>query len=135
SADGTSRVWDRSGREVAVLEGHQDWVQSASFSPDGERIVTASSDGTSRVWDRSGREVAVLEGHQSRVLSASFSPDGERIVTASADGTSRVWPVESLTQLLARGCNWLRGYLPYAAGTNNADFEPCDIPHRVKEKD
>ncbi len=33
------------------LEGHQDYVNTASFSPDGSRIVTASYDETARVWD------------------------------------------------------------------------------------
>jgi WD40 repeat protein len=32
------------------LEGHTDWVWSASFSPDGQRIVTASWDGSAKVW-------------------------------------------------------------------------------------
>jgi WD40 repeat protein len=31
--------------------GHEDWVHSAAFSPDGARIVTASADRTARIWD------------------------------------------------------------------------------------
>ena len=34
-----------------TLAGHEDWVQSAAFSPDGTRIVTASADRTARIWD------------------------------------------------------------------------------------
>jgi WD40 repeat protein len=33
-----------------VLRGHEDRVTSAAFSPDGSRIVTASS-GDIRIWD------------------------------------------------------------------------------------
>ncbi|KAM3108459.1 AAA-like domain-containing protein [Phormidesmis sp. 146-33] len=73
------------------LGRHQDIVYGASFSPDGQRIVTASADKTARVWDLSGREIVKLQGHQDIVYSASFSPDGQRIVTASADKTARVW--------------------------------------------
>jgi hypothetical protein len=29
---------------------HDDWVFSAQFSPDGQRVVTASEDQTARVW-------------------------------------------------------------------------------------
>ncbi|MBR8833018.1 MAG: AAA-like domain-containing protein [Stigonema ocellatum SAG 48.90 = DSM 106950] len=52
----------------------------------------------------------VLQGHQSYVISARFSPDGQHIVTASYDKTARVWKVETLDQLLKRGCQWLNSY-------------------------
>ena len=35
-------------RLTQVLRGHEDWVWSAAFSPDGARIVTGSSDRTAR---------------------------------------------------------------------------------------
>jgi WD40 repeat protein len=73
---------------------HDDGVLWAEFSPDGERIVTASKDGTARVWsDDDGQILATLRGHQSVVVHAAFSPDSRRIVTASMDHTARVWDV------------------------------------------
>ncbi|WP_043432958.1 hypothetical protein, partial [Cystobacter fuscus] len=33
-----------------VLRGHEGGVRSATFSPDGQRVVTASLDGTARLW-------------------------------------------------------------------------------------
>jgi WD40 repeat protein len=67
-------------------------VSAASFSPDGQRIVTASEDRTARVWDAAtGKELARLQGHEGNVSAAWFSPDGQRIVTASLDKTARVW--------------------------------------------
>ncbi|MGK3979566.1 protein kinase [Sorangium sp. So ce118] len=81
----------RSGVARAVLS-HPDWVINAHYSPDGGRIVTASSDGTARVWNADGTGTpVVLRGHQHEVSSAAFSPDGKRIVTASKDKTARVW--------------------------------------------
>ena len=45
-------LWDAAtGQEVAALRGHTGDVNSASYSPDGGRIITASSDGTARVWN------------------------------------------------------------------------------------
>jgi WD40 repeat protein len=40
----------KTGKTTAVLEGHGSTVWSASFSPDGQRVVTASDDGTARIW-------------------------------------------------------------------------------------
>jgi WD40 repeat protein len=82
------------------LRVHAGIVSSPVFSPDGERIVTASSDGTARLWDAtSGAELHVLRGHEGTVSSPAFSPDGERVVTASEDGTARLWDVASGEEL------------------------------------
>ena len=71
---------------------HGGEVNSASFSPDGKRLVTASHDGTARVWDAgTGKPVGEPMTHRAAVESASFSPDGKRVVTASKDLTARVW--------------------------------------------
>jgi WD40 repeat protein len=86
--------------QLAVLSGHGDYVNSAAYSPDGSRIVTASSDNTVRLWDaRTGMQLAVLSGHVDRVYSAAYSPDGTRIVTASIDKTARVWDAHTGAQL------------------------------------
>jgi WD40 repeat protein len=97
--DHTAKVWDLRKRAVVfTLEGHTDWVTSASFSPDGLRIVTASRDKTAKVWDAvSGALVLSLEGHTESVESVSFSPDGSRIVTAGGrDKTARIWNASSV---------------------------------------
>jgi energy-coupling factor transporter ATP-binding protein EcfA2 len=71
---------------------HDDAVNSAQFSADGQRVVTASSDKTARVWDAAtGKALSEPMKHDDAVLSAQFSPDGQRVVTASADQTARVW--------------------------------------------
>jgi WD40 repeat protein len=75
-------------------------VVSATFSPDGKRIVTASWDNTARLWDAdTGKQIGEpLTGHTNFVLSAAFSPDGKRIVTTSFDQTARLWEISVNTQ-------------------------------------
>ena len=66
--------------------------ESAAFSPDGTRLLTASDDWNAYMWDgRTGKPLVVLKGHTRSVRLAAFSPDGTRIVTASDDKTSRLW--------------------------------------------
>ncbi|WP_043413725.1 WD40 repeat domain-containing protein, partial [Archangium violaceum] len=73
-----------------LLRGHVAEVRSAAFSPDGQRVLTASEDGTARVWNGLGEPV-VLAGHEGAVTCAAFSADGHRVLTASEDGAVRVW--------------------------------------------
>jgi len=85
----------------AVLRAHTGTVEIAAFSPDGQRIVTASADHTARVWDAAnGHLLVTLQGHTFGLVSAVFSPDGQRIVTASFDHTALVWNAQN-GQLLA----------------------------------
>ena len=79
-----------------------DVVNSAAFSPDGKRIVSAFSDYTIRIWDvETGRQIGQpLEGHTSDVNSAEFSPDGKQIVSASNDKTIRIWDYPLLQDLI-----------------------------------
>ena len=79
-----------------TVDGHSGAVISASFSPDGRRIISASHDQTLKVCDaETGECLQTLSGHECAVISASFSPDGRRIVSASNDETVRVWDAET----------------------------------------
>jgi WD40 repeat protein len=91
-------VWDAaSGRETLTLKGHPDFAAwSVAFSPDSQRLASASADTTVKVWDAAtGREVLTLRGHLAQVQSVIFSPDGRRLVTGSGDGTVKVWDTAS----------------------------------------
>src|SRR5439155_2353246 len=89
----TARLWDAaSGKPIGEPMKHEHGVSSAQFSPDGQRVVTASDDSTARLWDAaSGKPIGEPMKHEGHVTSAQFSPDGQRVVTASFDNTARLW--------------------------------------------
>jgi WD40 repeat protein len=87
------KVWDLDQRkELYVLSGHTSWVNSITFTPDGERLASASRDQTVKVWDlKTEREALTLRGHTKEVFAVRFSPDGGLLASASADGSVRLW--------------------------------------------
>ncbi|MBD2385910.1 nSTAND1 domain-containing NTPase [Cylindrospermum sp. FACHB-282] len=109
--DGTIRLWDFSGRQVATpFKTYQSRVRSISFSPDGKLLATASATKKIRLWNLSGQQIAEFTGHQGNIKSADFSPNGKLLATASSDNTAILWRVRGLDQLLDEGCDRLKDY-------------------------
>lgn len=96
--------WEKT---VKVLTGHDRFVSTARFSPDGTRVLTASSDGIATLWHVSGKGWPMsLKGHRGSLTSATFSTDGTRVVTGATDGTAMVWDAKNghrLTILAGHG--------------------------------
>ena len=110
SEDGTTRVWDLKGNLIRELKGHEGSVNSVVFSPNGQLIATGSNDRTIRLWDLKGNVVREFKGHRRSVSTIAFSPDGKYLASGASDGTARLWRVESLDELLTRGCHRLSDY-------------------------
>src|SRR5207247_9922649 len=73
---------------------------TASFDPEGNRVLTANSSGTADVWDieAGGRSVSLIQAVPTSAYDyafrTEFSPDGRWILAYSAKGI-RLWDAHS----------------------------------------
>ncbi|MCP5052822.1 MAG: WD40 repeat domain-containing protein [bacterium] len=71
---------------------HFDWVNSAVYSNDGKRILSACSDHTIKELDAvTGVCLKTLTGHSNIVNSAVYDGGGKTILSASWDHTIKEW--------------------------------------------
>ena len=112
--DGTVRVWELTGRQLALMDDHDALLERIVFSPDG-RWIAAVSSATLWIWPSAGGSATEFTGHEDRIDWVEFSPDGRRLVTVSRDNTARVWSVDGAGTPLV---------LPAVDEVNSARFSP-----------
>ena len=76
------------------MQGHDDDVDVAVFSPDDRRIATCALDRCVRVFDLDARCLHTMQGHTGNVLSLAWMQDRRHVVSSSVDGTIREWDTE-----------------------------------------
>lgn len=88
-----ARMWEvDSGRFIGRPLAHTNEVRFARFSPDGTRVLTASTDRTARVWSAAtGEPVTGPLRHELGVLTAAWSPDGRFVASGGRDRVAKIW--------------------------------------------
>ncbi len=79
------------GTTLYVYAAHSDLIKALAWSPNGQRIASASVDTTVQVWDAfTGANRAVYSRHDGIVVPVAWSPDGKYIASAS-DHSVQIW--------------------------------------------
>ena len=87
-----------SGKPLATLSGHADYVRSLAFSPDGKMLAAAGGPpqrgGEIKIWDVNSRKLLkTLAGHKDCIYSVAWSPDGKLLASGSYDKMVKLWDV------------------------------------------
>ena len=80
--DNKTFVLDFNKNPTTIKASHYIWITAVAFSPNGDRIASASVDGDVKIWEvETGKLLHVLRG-EGGVNSVEFSSDGTQIVCA-----------------------------------------------------
>jgi len=89
-----AQMWDpQTGEKMGDPFQHTGVVTQATFSPDGQLVLTASGDSTARIWHVTNHATArIILPHRTSVEGATFSPDGKRVATyENWGGVAYIW--------------------------------------------
>ena len=86
---GIEKMWPQ---QLLQLQGHNDYVCSVTFFPNGSKIVSGSDDNTMQVWDASTgiKMFQPVWGHDDWIYSIAFLPNRSKIILGSHDKTIQV---------------------------------------------
>jgi serine/threonine protein kinase/WD40 repeat protein len=90
-ANSRATLWDLAAREARPLKGHSGRISSLSWSPEGQRLASASQDRTVRIWNRERAEEVKACKVQMLPFQLLWSTDGQRVISSTRGSRMHVW--------------------------------------------
>lgn len=95
SKDGTAKILKLDGEEISSEIHHEKPIYKAVFSPQKDKIVTASLDGIVKVWDIAGNSLQkTFKAHKKAIYDLAIAPSGKYILTGSRDRRAKLWDLD-----------------------------------------
>ena len=80
------------------------FVQTLTFGPLGQQLVTGCSDGTWQLWSVTGEAISQSkQSHEGAILSLGLTPDGTILATTGTDLAVQLWTLDGQPQLALAG--------------------------------
>lgn len=94
--DNLLRIWYWKSDKLDFFECNQKSISALALTPDGKRLITASSSPVSSyeiyIWDwRTRQPLIKLADHTDTITQLLITPDNQYLVSASKDKTIKVW--------------------------------------------
>jgi WD40 repeat protein len=83
------QYWTEDGQLIAQLEGSVGEYRNLRWSPDGEKLASASD--ALRVWSKKGKLIAQSETSEDYLWGIDWNSDGTLMITSSTHGKIFVW--------------------------------------------
>jgi WD40 repeat protein len=97
ASDEMVKLWNlSSGLCEDSLHGHQDFISSLTFAPDGNTLASGSEDMTVKIWDvRTGKCTRTFQGYTNAIHSVAWGGNGSEQILASGgdEKTVKLWNV------------------------------------------
>jgi len=94
SRDKNIIIWDTAkGTSVATLTGHDNWIRSLFFHPNGQHLLSCSDDKSVRIWDlRQLRCIKTMyDAHPHFINCMAYCDKNPHLVTGGVSSVLKVW--------------------------------------------
>jgi WD40 repeat protein len=98
ASHGPIRIFDTATwLQIATLEGHKDWVNAITLSPNNRFLASISDDKTVCIWNLdTNLPVGPPLQHKDELYSAAFSANGRVLVTGCSKGNMYTWNIHAI---------------------------------------